>query len=188
MLTAEAIAAQTADPVKSVTFYLDSNSNLTFDSADKVLGKAHKTKTGWQLSVPASKLLTGNFKIFAVATGKDGDVGLAESYYLDVQAGSAPSISSLSAKFKAAKGKITGTLTLSAKVAKQTLSNVTFTEDTNGDGVLDSGDQILYTGSAKKLAWSGPFSVVEGTTYTFFAEVENTHGQWSSVETTTLKT
>ena len=70
--TVDAVANPHRIQVKSVTFYVDSNSDQMFDSGDAIVGKAKKTKNGWTVSIPTEKLLAGNVKFYAIATTKNG--------------------------------------------------------------------------------------------------------------------
>lgn len=178
-LTAQTVAPLTTDAVKSVTIYFDADSNLAFDSSDPVLGKAHHTKNGWELTVPGKKLLPGSVALFAIATTKSGQSSTPQRVFSNVQP-EGPAIHKLTAKIKTSKRKST-TLTLKAQGLTGPIERIAFFQDANGNGKLDNADEILSFKMGKKTSWTGVFAGASGTTYEFFARAQGTDGSWGPV-------
>ncbi|HEY1683938.1 MAG TPA: choice-of-anchor Q domain-containing protein [Tepidisphaeraceae bacterium] len=177
------VTALTSDPVKTVDIYSDTNGDLEYDAGDTLVGKAHKTKDGWIAKIPVDKLPTGKSLCFAVAESKSEAKG-EDGVTVTITPPTTASISKVSAKYQAGRGKSSGTLSVAATVKSEPITQMVFAVDTNGDGTIDAGDQILYAGDEKK--WKGTFTGVSGQHYSVLARVRDVNGVWSSTSMTSF--
>jgi hypothetical protein len=161
------------DPVKAVGIYADTNNDLTLDTGDIFLGRAHLTKDGWMLTIRAGKAQYGNTLTFAVAKAKSGKTGQS-NIWLNVGTPK-PAVYAMTAKLKKGKNGA-DSLSLTLPHFNEPITQITYAVDTNDDGIYDSGDQVLYTGDGKKISWAGTFDATPGVDYKFFVEVANPGG------------
>jgi hypothetical protein len=184
-----------------VAFYLDSNNDGTLESGtDMLLGNATQTSPGvWTgtANVPTNTA-AGTYKLFAQAKDSNGALSTPAAVPLTVTSGSTnqsgPVIGSLTAGPNPVAPGGLETLTASNVTdgnSNGTITQVAFYLDSNGDGVLEPGTDMLL-GDATQTSpgvWVGTANAPAGTpigTYQLFAQAKDSNGSLSAPATVTL--
>jgi uncharacterized protein (DUF2147 family) len=187
--------------ITQVAFYLDSNNDGTLESGtDMLLGNATQTSPGvWTgtANVPTNTA-AGTYKLFAQAKDSNGALSTPAAVPLTVTSGSTnqsgPVIGSLTAGPNPVAPGGLETLTASNVTdgnSNGTITQVAFYLDSNGDGVLEPGTDMLL-GDATQTSpgvWVGTANAPAGTpigTYQLFAQAKDSNGSLSAPATVTL--
>ncbi|MDY0170569.1 MAG: phosphatase PAP2 family protein, partial [Thermoguttaceae bacterium] len=151
-------ATGVSDPdgtVSLVEFYRDANGNDLFDAGDdELLGTDVDGNDGWSVTVATGGWTSGEHTLFARALDNEGllsDPATTTVTVLNV----VPVMAALTAD----PNPLTrpGNLTLTATGVSDpdgTVDLVEFYRDTNGDGLLDAGDELLGTDTDGNDGWS----------------------------------
>ena len=172
----------------SIEFYRDSNGNGYFDSGDQGVGSTGCSNGSDSVTVDTTGL-SGDQTFFAVAL--DGNALTSNTASTTVTFNSPPTVTSFSPSPNPTyrNGQFSLTASVYAESGAQ-ISQVAFYQDSNGNGVLDSGDQSLGNGTCDTsgnwcLTLTAPNSSPPGG-YTYFAIATDSNGLSSAAASTTL--
>jgi hypothetical protein len=179
-LTASGVEASVGT-VRSVAFYFDSNRDGLWDSRDKKLATDSSATGGYTAMVKVPTTWTvGESLIFARATDSAG-LGSPVAMSFTVAANVAPNAGTIVANPTAVTSNNRVTLTLSGATDEDgSIKNVAWFADTNGNGIWDSADRRLGSGSSAansfRLATSLTRSWARDNAFTIFARVTDNNG------------
>jgi hypothetical protein len=181
-ITLEAVGVDDDDGVPDdVYFYRDSNASGSWDSGDEEVGRDTSLDNGWRVAVtldPAWGIGTKRF----FARVQDDDDGWSNPVSNTVEVlNRAPSVGGVSASpSPVAQG--TGLTLIAQSVLDpdqgDSVSRVEFWRDSNFNGILDAGDQLLSpadTNGTDGWTWLGSANFSVGQ-HRFFAKAVDQHG------------
>ncbi|MCX5689578.1 MAG: hypothetical protein NTV94_07305, partial [Planctomycetota bacterium] len=178
-LTASGVEASSGT-IRSVAFYFDSNGDGAWDSRDKKLATDSAASGGYTATVKVPTTWTvGEHLIFARATDSAG-LGSPVAMTFTVAANVAPNAGTIVANPTAVTSNNRVTLTLSGATDEDgSIKSVAWFADTNGNGIWDSADRRLGSGSTTnnyRLATSLTRSWARDNAFTIFARVTDNNG------------
>ncbi|MDY0171237.1 MAG: hypothetical protein RBS80_32150, partial [Thermoguttaceae bacterium] len=148
-LTLTAVDASDADgAVNLVRFYRDTNLDGVLSAGDELLGTDSDGGDGWNLTIATAGWILGEQTLFARAQDNGGALSNVVATTVMVESDDAGNLAPVVAALTAAPNPVTrpGDLTLTALGVTDldgTVVQVEFYRDTNGNGVLDLGDELL---------------------------------------------
>ena len=175
--TASGVTASAGDNVRSVTYFIDNNSDGVFSKGDLLLGRSGNAASNFAATgIIKSGLALGNLTISAVAQGKlsKSDFSAAVTQNVTV-ADDLPIIRKLTASAKKVFANKPLSLVASNVTDKDgSIAKVDFFLDVNGNGTIDAGDTLVGTDSDKaggfKVDASGVIAnAATGQTLSFLA-------------------
>jgi hypothetical protein len=183
-LTANDVSSDT----KVVSFYVDSNGNGVLDDGDKKLNSDGTAANGFTGRAQTKKLPVGDVMFFA--QGRDADGNLATAQTSVHLTNASPTLKRLTpAPKKIAHGKNLRLIANGAHDTDGTIASVSFYVDSNGNGLIDVGtDLLISTDSSKNGGFKAsldttPFAV---GTMTILAQATDSDGGVSNVVSATV--
>ena len=150
--TAGGVTASGGDTVRSVTYFIDTNSDGLLSKGDLVLGHSANAASSFAATgIIRSGLALGNLTISAVAQGKSSKSDLSAAVTQNVTVvNDLPIIRKITASAK----KVFANKPLSLVASNVTdkdgfIAKVDFFLDVNGNGSIDAGDTLVGTDSDK---------------------------------------
>ncbi len=169
-----------------VSFYRDANRDGQV-SDDEYLGTDWNTPEGpsgqYQVTASTTNWPVGPSNILVFAFNSSGPGSIAKVLSVSVQANQPPEIGSLLAPAAVTKGNSV-TLTAQQVSDDEAVSGVSFYLDSNGNGTLDGGDQVLGTGTQSGVNWGltvGTGSWPLGANRVFARAIDNRGAQGPAV-------
>ncbi len=188
------VADQVSDPeggLNAVLFYLDSNTNGSYDSNDLLLGTDSDGSDGWRWTVATAGLGSGNQRFFARAQDDSGAYSPVVSVTAQINDNQPPVTGGLAVDQAVINPG--DTITLSAvgvSDPENQMNAVRFYYDSNRNGRFDSGLDTLSGVDANSAdGWSWIMTVTsypEGI-ITFWAVAEDAQGNQSQPAGTSLR-
>ena len=174
----------TGSSIYGVYFFRDVNGNGQIDDGE-VLGSDEGNPDGpngqYMWSGLTSNWPAGTSRVYAYVLDTLGRASLATSIEVQVSANLPPAIGSISVASAVTQGD---TLTIMAQNVSddESVSQVNFFRDVNGNGILDAGDVSVGTGVQSGNTWTLAISTAElplGTAV-FFAQAVDNRGKQSA--------
>jgi len=186
------LTAQASDPdgsVSLVRFYLDSNRNGVLDiNTDTLIGEDGNGSDGFTTVIATAGLANADNRFFALATDNEalgGDTALAATVVHVVT--TAPVISDLTATPAQVTRRMSFTLSVGAAADDVGVAKIDFYRDSNNNGVLDVGTDVLMGTDTSPPSADGGWSFVTNAnglligTQMFFARAADADGELSNV-------